>query len=363
MKILFARRGFSPSGGAEKYLSRLAAALVKAGHEVSLATSIRWPSESWNHGALHLIDGTTPWQFSEALGQLKNNLELNCVFSLERVVGADIYRVGDGLHKVWLSRLKRHSHWASSFLRESSSKHRELLKLERSIFTDHSKTKFIANSRMVADEIVTHYKVSQERITVIPNGYDKPLTDSSQWAKTRSKARLDLGVGSHECLLLFVGSGWKRKGAYRVIQSMKRLSGRRIKLVLAGKGRPNVMSSPNVSYLGQVQDVSRLYAAADIFILPTLYDPFSNACVEASCHGLPVITSAYNGFSDHIVPGLTGSILNDPTSVEDIAMAIIYWEDSVKRKHARSELAARTEQWSVRRNMESTLKVITSTFA
>ena len=49
-----------------------------------------------------------------------------------------------------------------------------------------------------------------------------------------------------------------------------------------------------------MRDLALLYAAADIFILPTLYDPFSNASLEALAAGLPVITTRGNGFSEVI---------------------------------------------------------------
>ena len=49
-----------------------------------------------------------------------------------------------------------------------------------------------------------------------------------------------------------------------------------------------------------------LYAAVDVFVLPTIYDPFSNACLEALAAGLPVLTTTANGFAEILTPGVTG---------------------------------------------------------
>ena len=67
--------------------------------------------------------------------------------------------------------------------------------------------------------------------------------------------------------------------------------------------------------LGVVRDLPGLYAAADIFLLPTLYDPFSNACLEALAAGLPVITTRDNGFSEIIDDRVHGSIVDDPLRI------------------------------------------------
>src|SRR5207245_1040817 len=81
-----------------------------------------------------------------------------------------------------------------------------------------------------------------------------------------------------------------------------------MRLLVAGRGnemlyktkRLRFWREETVQFLGEVADISRVYAAADIFILPTIYDPFSNACLEALACGLPVITTGSNGFSEII---------------------------------------------------------------
>jgi UDP-glucose:(heptosyl)LPS alpha-1,3-glucosyltransferase len=50
------------------------------------------------------------------------------------------------------------------------------------------------------------------------------------------------------------------------------------------------------------------YGAADCFVLPSLYDPFPNAALEAMAAGLPVITSTQCGAAEFIEPGHSGAV-------------------------------------------------------
>jgi UDP-glucose:(heptosyl)LPS alpha-1,3-glucosyltransferase len=78
----------------------------------------------------------------------------------------------------------------------------------------------------------------------------------------------------------------------------------------------------NVLFCGPTKESEKLYAAADVFVLPTVYDPFSNACLEAMASGVPVVTSKINGVSELIEDGITGVCVEDPSDVEALKQAI-----------------------------------------
>ena len=67
----------------------------------------------------------------------------------------------------------------------------------------------------------------------------------------------------------------------------------------------------NVSFLGSQQNVAKWYQMADLFVLPTLYDPFSNSCLEALACGCPVITTCSNGASE-CINSLNGLVVHSP---------------------------------------------------
>jgi UDP-glucose:(heptosyl)LPS alpha-1,3-glucosyltransferase len=100
-------------------------------------------------------------------------------------------------------------------------------------------------------------------------------------------------------VVLFVGSGFERKGLAHLLRAMA-LAGGKARLWVIGKGdkgpylrlAEKLGLSSRVTFWGPHQDVRSFYAAADLFAFPTLYDPFPTAAMEALAAGLPVITTA-----------------------------------------------------------------------
>jgi UDP-glucose:(heptosyl)LPS alpha-1,3-glucosyltransferase len=115
-----------------------------------------------------------------------------------------------------------------------------------------------------------------------------------------------------------------------------------------------------VQFLGEVADLAPVYAAADIFILPTIYDPFSNACLEALACGLPVITTRSNGFSEIIQDRVHGSIIEDAGNLIALRDAIRFWSDPSRRDTARSANIERASQFDITKNVAQTLNIVTS---
>ena len=76
-----------------------------------------------------------------------------------------------------------------------------------------------------------------------------------------------------------------------------------------------------VSFWGPEKEIKKLYGMADVFVLPTIYDPFSNATLEAMATGIPVITTEHNGASEIIEDGVQGFIV-DPLDVTLLAKRI-----------------------------------------
>ena len=352
MKLGLVRRGYSGTGGAESYVRRFAAAAAAAGHECVLFASPEWKDAPWE-GKKILVEGTSPRQFADALREQKPKEHCDFLFSFERVWECDAYRAGDGVHAAWLQQRSRYEPWWKPFVRSFQRKHHEILSLERALFTGGAK-RIIANSKMVRREIAEHYGTPGHRIEVVYNGVPA-VPDDPEW---RLRQRKEFGLGERDFALLFAGSGWERKGLLFAIHAVNRLPGAR--LFVAGKGsKRSLPRSRQVEFLGP-QDalgMQALFGAADLFVLPTIYEPFSNACLEAMAAGMPVITTARNGFSE-ILRVADGEILNEPSDVEGIAKAIASWSDPARRMGAHASLKARAAQFSVEANLTRTLEVI-----
>ena len=364
LRIALARRGYSPSGGAEGYLKRLARGVTEAGHDVQLIATNEWPEDQWRFGSVTRLRAESVLGFADELEEIRPQLHYDALFSLERVWSCDVYRAGDGVHRAWLARRRNFELPLKQFVRALNRKHRDLLQLEESLLADRKAARVIVASQMVKNEIVDFYAYPAGNIDIIRNGV--PLDKFRFDPEVRQKAREDLKLKPDQIALLFAGSGWERKGLLFAIQAMALCKNKKLGLLVAGRGNQTLYKTArlrfwreeSVRFLGEVAEVVRLYAAADIFILPTIYDPFSNACLEALVCGLPVITTRANGFSEIIEDSVHGSIVDHAGNLVALRDAIRFWSDPSRRAAARSGNIERASQFNISRNVEQTLKVL-----
>jgi UDP-glucose:(heptosyl)LPS alpha-1,3-glucosyltransferase len=141
---------------------------------------------------------------------------------------------------------------------------------------------------------------------------------------------------------------------------------KKMRLLVAGRGdakryqttRLRFWREDPVQFLGEIPDLGPIYAAADIFILPTIYDPFSNACLEALASGLPVITTRSNGFSEIIEDNVHGSIVDNAANLIGLRDAIRFWSDSSRREAAKPVNIERASQFDISKNVAQTLEIV-----
>lgn len=348
MKIGLVRRGHSSTGGAEAYLIRLASALEALGHEPVLVTTRDWPQSRWAHSDIIRLAGNTPEEFAVAFASARTGCDIH--LSLERVPGCEVFRAGDGVHSAWLNRRavfepawKRATRWLNP-------KHGQLLRLEKRVFDPANTRAIIANSRLVRDEIIACSEFPSERIHVVYNGLSAPAIPAD-----RSQAREKLGLKAGDLCALFVGSGWERKGLRTAIRAVETLDD--AILLVAGRGPADAFRSDRVRFIGPTSELGMLFGAADVFVLPTYYDPFSNACLEALAAGLPVITTPANGFSEILKEGVQGGIVPEGDA-RALAVEIEKWRVPEIREATRSARFALAAEFSIERNARETLRVL-----
>jgi UDP-glucose:(heptosyl)LPS alpha-1,3-glucosyltransferase len=356
LRIAFVRRGYSHSGGAEAYLKRLARGVIEAGHDAQLITTNEWPEQEWPFGTITRLRARSTIGFASELEQLRAEIRCDALMSLERVLSCDVYRAGDGVHRAWLGRRRKFELPLKRFVRALNRKHRDLLRLEESLLADRNARRVIAASQMVKNEIIDLYGYPADKIDIVRNGV--PLDKFRFDPELREKSRDDLKLKPDQIALLFAGSGWQRKGLLFAIEATALCKDRKMRLLVAGRGNQRLYKSKRVKFLGEVADLVRVYAAADIFILPTIYDPFSNACLEALGCGLPVITTRSNGFSEIIEDAVHGSLVDNAGDLVALRDALRLWSNPSRRAAARSTNIQRAAQFDISKNVEQTLAIL-----
>jgi UDP-glucose:(heptosyl)LPS alpha-1,3-glucosyltransferase len=354
--IGFVRRGYSQSGGAEAYLKRLARGVVEAGNEAQLITTEAWPQNEWPFGPIRRLQSESVTEFAHELEKIRPQIRCDVLMSLERVWSCDVYRAGDGVHRAWLARRRKFELPLERFIRGLNRKHRDILQLEEALLANRGADRVIVNSQMVKTEIVELYSYPADKIDIVRNGV--PVGQFRFDPKLREGSRDQLKVKPDEIALLFAGSGWERKGLRFAIAAMALCNNRKMRLLVAGRGNQRYYKSKHVRFLGEVPDPVRIYSAADILILPTIYDPFSNACLEALACGLPVITTRSNGFSDIIEHDVHGSIVDVANNVTGLRDAIQFWSEPVRRVAVRATNTQRAAQFDISVNVVRTLEIL-----
>ena len=117
-------------------------------------------------------------------------------------------------------------------------------------------------------------------------------------------------------MLLFVGSGFERKGLATAIDALGELGDDHARMIVIGKGRRLPYEElagrrgvpDRVVWLGPRRDTERWYGAADVVVLPTRYEPFGNVHLEALASGVPMVTSVRAGGAELIRDGAIGEL-------------------------------------------------------
>jgi UDP-glucose:(heptosyl)LPS alpha-1,3-glucosyltransferase len=302
--------------------------------------------------------------FSRGCREIIEKERFDIVFSLERTLFQDIYRAGDGCHRQWMIQ----KNLGKSFLFKAwtwlNPMQLAYVWLERRMFTSPNLKAIIANSQNVKDEIVRLCNVDPGRIHVVYNGIDPVIEDPERKSDCRRRLSEEFKLGD-ELRILYVGSGFKRKGVAAAIRAAARLT-IPFRLLIVGKG--NVSSyrflawrlkiSDRVVFAGPCRDAHMFYQGCDLFVFPTLYDPFSNATLEAMAHGLPVITSRYNGVAELISHGDNGFVVQNPRDDAAIFDCMQALTDPALRRYMGEQAAKTAAAFTMQRNIRETMYVI-----
>jgi UDP-glucose:(heptosyl)LPS alpha-1,3-glucosyltransferase len=369
VKIALIRQRYTPSGGAERYVAQLVAALTGAGHDVHLYAR-RW-TDAPEGVTVHRVPGLPAPAFLRILsfawmaGRMSRSGAYDLVHSFDRTIRPDIYRAGDGCHRAWLDRRRAIEGRARRGLDRLNPLHQSLLALERHLFQGGCR-RIIANSRMVREEILRYYGTPGSSVRVIYTGVDLGRFHPGRGAAARVAFREGLGVDPDDPVVLFAGSGFERKGLRFLLAAAGRMREvRGLRIWILGKGdsrRVRALAdrlgiADRVHLAGPVADPERWMGAADLFVLPTIYDPFSNACLEAMASGLPVITTAANGAAEVIEEGRSGAVVSDPRDAQGLADRMADFLDPARREERRSAARAAAGAFPVGRHVEQVMAV------
>jgi UDP-glucose:(heptosyl)LPS alpha-1,3-glucosyltransferase len=337
-KIYLIRSNTTKFGGAENYLYRLSKALSRKNIDHQAINSF-FPKflPSWLRVIL----------FNFQVCLMKGD---KFYFSLDRITCPDLYRAGDGVHKVFLSI-------------ENKSRlnllHPVYLYLERHCFNNAKR--IIANSNMVKEQIIDTYNINPNKINVIYNGIELKEFD---YKKSFDKLSKEFLINKNQSILLFVGSGFKRKGVKQFLQIISKLKTKDIKAFIIGKEKnlkyyQNLSKELNIGsqviFTGPREDVDDFYSISDIFLFPTHYDPFSNVVLEAMNFENVVFTTNRNGASEILYEDF---VMDNPYDSKVISHIDNLLCDKPALDAEKTKNKEKSELFSINNNLSQTVAVI-----
>jgi UDP-glucose:(heptosyl)LPS alpha-1,3-glucosyltransferase len=228
----------------------------------------------------------------------------------------------------------------------------------------------IALSNSVKEDLIKYYNVPAEKIHVVYSGVNAEEFNPENRKKYREEIRKIHGISPDDFLILFVGNPYGRKGLEFVIRALAKIKQKNVKLLVSGRDEPGEFQSiitqlgldkRVIFRIGLSTNINKYFSAADVFVLPSLYETFGLVVIEAMASGLPVMVSDSNfvGASELIEDGKDGILLKDPKDFEAIAEKLkILIESENARKQIGKEANNKARKYTWERTADCMLKVL-----
>jgi UDP-glucose:(heptosyl)LPS alpha-1,3-glucosyltransferase len=361
MKIGLVHKRLDLKGGTERDLYRTAEGLRDLGHEIHLFCSefgVAPPAGTFLHHVPALALGRTARLWSAALWGPRHIRKQRCdiVMGFGRQTEQDVLRSGGGTHRGFLERLGEIEGRRRRLWQTVSPYHRGVLALEKRQFALGNFRRIIAVSNQVKRDIMAHYGVPEARIAVLHNGVDQERFHPCVREKWRREIRAQWRIPDDAPAVLFVGSGFLRKGVDRLLAIWNRPSLRNAYLLIVGedaslghyRALAKSAAADRIVFAGRQEAVEKYYGAADVLALPSLQEAFGNVVLEGLACGLPVIVARAAGAAEVLRGEAACGVVDDPNAPDELAEKITAQLERAAEPRYRTELRRTVANYSWR---------------
>jgi len=216
-------------------------------------------------------------------------------------------------------------------------------------------------STLVKDELLKLYDIPESKVRVIHPWVSTDRFSALNRESCRYEIRQRHGLSQSDVVVLFVGMNFEIKRLELVLQGVAHFVRNRdkdsnLKLLVVGKGEERrylrmareMGIVDRVIFAGVTQKVEDYYLASDIFAMPSRFDTFGLAVLEAMMAGLPVIISQRVGARDLVDSGVQGFVLSDDPSAGEVAekLAILMERERRLKMGEKAREVALQHTWS-----------------
>ncbi|MGH7847179.1 MAG: glycosyltransferase family 4 protein [Candidatus Binatia bacterium] len=337
MKIALVHKRLELRGGTERVFYRTAEGLRDRGHEIHLfcgAFLIPPPADVLSHRVPHIPFPRTAqlWSFALMAPKVVERYSCDVVMSFSRIARQDVFRSGGGPHRAFLEKMMRQSGLQRRLWYRLSAYHHSVLALEQRQLSPQGCRRIIAVSEQGRREMIDYYRVPEDKVLVIHNGVDHTRFHPRLRLMAGKKIREKLGIPPQSQVVLFVGTGFRRKGLDRVLSLWRSPELQGIYLLVVGDDAKlssyrRFFADRTIFFVGAQKNIEEYYGAADLFILPSTQEAFGNVVLEALASGLPVVTVPEVGATEKMAGELREGMLLNRDDPEEIKRKILYLLD------------------------------------
>lgn len=321
-------------GGAERYCVNICRSLHRLGHRVTIIGEWIDPSLADEFQFVPVaVNRATSWtknrSFARAAFEAFSASGYDVTLGLGLVPGVDVARATGRIHAHWMR--VRFAHGWQRRIQALNPRHRAILDLEQALYgTPLGAHRIIAQSNLEARLLRDWYGAGADRTHVIHNGVDHEVFHAGL-RREAAAVRALLGTPPESPLVVFAAAGnLLQKGLLTCLAMLRRTRRRDVRLLVLGGEHPRALRGlaramgvgDQVIFLGARPAVERFFAAADLLVLPTAYEPFPNVNLEAMACGTPVVTTATCGAADLVRTGENGYLIKHAGAADDFASAI-----------------------------------------
>jgi UDP-glucose:(heptosyl)LPS alpha-1,3-glucosyltransferase len=352
MRLALVHKRYDSFGGAEWECYELSRQLAARGHEIHLVVGESRVAVPKGIN-LHIVPVLRTGQIAKLLSfalmapRVWRRIGADVVIAFGRTIGQDLFRATE-CHRQYLERVAAERGGLERLRQRLSPYQRVILALERRQYAWSGRRIVLAASELSRRDILAAYPtVRPQDVAVVHSGVDVQRFHPDRRAHDGAALRRELGLAIEQPLVLFVGTGFHRKGVDVLLEIWRRQSPSGAALVVVGndpqlaafKREAGALRGP-VVFTGPRRDVERFYAAADLFALPSLYEGCPVSILEAVSSGVPVVTSRATGAPELLTGALAELVVDDPRDADAIASRIRLGLDPARRRAFTAEARA-----------------------
>ncbi len=323
MQLAFAIYKYFPFGGIQRDLLKIARAALARGHKVRIY-AIRWeaplPEDDLD---IHLIEvdalsnHTLYERFAERVQAHVKVHPVDLLVGMNKMPGLDVYYAGDSCYEE-KARSQRGQ------LYRLLPRYRHFSDFERSVFDPLVKTQILTISDIQTPHFIRHYGTQRERFHALPPGIEPDRVAPADKDEIGRAFRAEFGIPEDDLLLLFIGSGFIKKGLDRALLALKALPGElyeRCHFYVVGRdnAEPFKRMAIRLGVADRVRfftegrdDVPRFLFAADGLMLPAYDELAGMVILEAMFAGVPALVTRNCGYAKYLDEARAGLLTELP---------------------------------------------------